>query len=266
MTRISSISFALILLLFTFTGCQSESDTAATEADEAAETAEADEMQNVEWGYSGEGAPENWADISEDFAACDGQMQSPIDIPTGDNPEETSSISMSYETAEGTLKDAGYVLQMDISGGTLTIDDKAYQLAQLHFHTPSEHTIDGTRYPAEVHLVHAADDAQLAVVGVMFEEGEENAALAEFWNNIPNIEEAGTVNFNAGSLLPDDRTAYTYSGSLTTPPCSEVVSWHVMETPVSISAEQLETLTNMHDDNERPIQPLNDRTVEVAEL
>jgi carbonic anhydrase len=155
---------------------------------------------------------------------------------------------------------------MDISGGTLTIDDKAYQLAQLHFHTPSEHTIDGTRYPAEVHLVHAADDGQLAVVGVMFEEGDENAALAEFWNNIPNIEEAGTVNFNAGSLLPDDRTAYTYSGSLTTPPCSEVVSWHVMETPVSISADQLETLTNMHDDNERPIQPLNDRTVEVAQL
>jgi len=266
MTRISSISFALLLFLFTFTGCQSESDTASTEANETAESAETDDMTDVEWGYSGEGAPTNWASLSADYEACAGSSQSPIDI-VADDEAQSVDVDMSYTESGGILTGSGKLFKMELDGGTLTLGDKEYDLIQFHFHTPSEHTVEGKSYPAEVHLVHAADDGTLAVIGVFYEVGEANEALAKFWDELPNVGSANPVDFNAAELLPEDRTTYTYDGSLTTPPCSEVVSWHVMKTPVSISQEQLDALSEMHGvQNNRPVQPLNDREIDTVTL
>lgn len=266
MNRYFTAVLSVVALGFlVLTGCQSEPEDAASESADTA-TEDAATEGPAEWSYAGETGPANWASLDSDYATCAGPEQSPIDIVTEAADQETSTINLDYESVEGTLKDTGKVLQMDLGGGTVTIDGKAYDLIQFHFHTPSEHTIDGESYPAEVHLVHAAEDGMLAVIGVMFEEGEANEALSTLWSALPNMEDSASMTFDASSLFPEDGNTYTYDGSLTTPPCSEVVSWHVMATPVSISSEQLEALTTMHDNTNRPIQPLNDREIEVAQL
>lgn len=263
MTRLSSILFAgCLAALLLFTGCQS--DSSSDTADQT--STESSDAPATTWGYSGEGAPANWATLSADYEACAGSRQSPIDI-VADDEAQSVDVGMNYTTSGGLLTGAGKLFKMEIDGGSLMLGDKEYKLIQFHFHTPSEHTVDGKSYPAEVHLVHAADDGTLAVIGVFYEVGEPNAALAKFWDVLPTVGNADPVDFNASELLPSDRTTYTYDGSLTTPPCAEVVSWHVMKTPVSISQEQLDDLTEIHGvENNRPVQPLNDREIDTVTL
>lgn len=269
MTRFFNVSLiASALLLFTLTGCQSESGDTSSSADTSEETAsaEGEKSQDIEWSYSGEGAPANWASLSADYEACAGSRQSPIDI-VADDEAESANVDMSYAESGGVLSGTGKLFKMELDGGTLTLGDKEYDLIQFHFHTPSEHTVEGKSYPAEVHLVHAADDGTLAVIGVFYEVGDANEALAKFMDEMPNVGAADPINFDAAELLPADRTTYTYDGSLTTPPCSEVVSWHVMKAPVSISQEQLDALEEMHGvENNRPVQPLNDREIDTVTL
>lgn len=264
----TTVLSVVALGFFVLTGCQSESSDTSSTADTSEETtsAEEDPSQDIEWGYSGEGAPANWASLSADYEACAGSRQSPIDI-VADDEAQSANVGMSYVESGGLLAGTGKLFKMEIDGGTLTLGDKEYDLIQFHFHTPSEHTVEGKSYPAEVHLVHAADDGTLAVIGVFYEVGEANEALAKFMDELPNVGAADPISFNAAELLPDDRTTYTYDGSLTTPPCSEVVSWHVMKMPVTISQEQLDALEEMHGvENNRPVQPLNDREIDTVTL
>jgi carbonic anhydrase len=117
----------------------------------------------------------------------------------------------------------------------------------------------------EVHLVHKSADGALAVVGVMVEEGNENLALSEFWSLMPR--QAGETKqdkrtlINARDLLPHDTGYYRYMGSLTTPPCSEGVHWHVMAEPVTASAEQIRQIASVIGANARPVQPTGQRLV-----
>lgn len=127
-----------------------------------------------------------------------------------------------------------------------------YDLLQFHFHTPSEHTVDGNAYPAEVHFVHAAEDGSLAVIGVFIEDGAASDALAPFWDDLSAIEDAPVEDIDVDALLPGDKTYYTYNGSLTTPPCSEIVTWLVMQSPITMSTEQLDALRAVHDTTRAP--------------
>jgi carbonic anhydrase len=150
-------------------------------------------------------------------------------------------------------------LQIAIAGET-------YQLRQFHFHAPSEHTEDNQQYPLEMHLVHRNAADALAVVGLFIVEGAENAAFAPVWNQLPaeeNQPRAATI--DVGALLPADKTFYTYSGSLTTPPCLENVRWLVMNTPVEMSAGQIAAFTAIISGNNRPLQASNDREVALDE-
>ena len=119
---------------------------------------------------------------------------------------------------------------------TLTLGGVAYQLNQYHFHSPSEHTVDGKRFPMEMHLVHKSADDKLAVVGVFIAEGAHNSAFDPVWANLPGQKGVEThypaLKIDVDALLPTVRTSYRYDGSLTTPPCSEGVSWIVMTTPI----------------------------------
>ena len=122
----------------------------------------------------------------------------------------------------------------------------------------------GARYPLEMHLVHQSEDGALAVVGVLHREGARNEALEPTWALLPAAPTAavpvpGALDLQA--LLPDRRTAWRYPGSLTTPPCTEGVSWIVMTEPVTLSAKQIAAFSAIHDGNYRPVQPLNDRVV-----
>ncbi len=220
------------------------------------------------WTYEGEEGPEFWGDLAPDFATCTvGKEQSPIDLidaVKGDEPDMTIAQQI---TAGGTLVNNGHTLQVNLpEGNTLAIGDAVYELVQFHFHTPSEHEVDGVRYPIDLHLVHKTEDGKLAVLGVLMKEGEENAALAEVFTDIP---EAGAERLLANpidipALVPSDQTAYRYPGSLTTPPCAEGVTWTVFEMPMTLSPAQLQAFRAIYPLNARPVQPLNEREVEEA--
>jgi len=224
-----------------------------------------DAKHSSHWTYTGPEGPAHWGDLSKDYHACKvGKSQSPVNISrkkaSGSRP-----ISISYESKAVSIVNNGHTIQINIAdGSTITVDGKSYKLLQFHFHTPSEHTINGKPADMVAHLVHKAADGQLGVIGILMKKGNENAALAEFWAHMP--EHAGTtanlaVNVNARNLLPSDLSYYSYSGSLTTPPCSEGVNWMLLKNPVDVSARQIAAFKSIIHQNIRPVQPLNGRKV-----
>ncbi|MDH4229124.1 MAG: carbonic anhydrase family protein [Nitrospirota bacterium] len=214
------------------------------------------------WGYIGEAGPANWGDLSGDYHACKaGQSQSPIDI--GNAPhQDAKPLAISYKPTRMRVVNNGHTIQANYdAGSTLTLDGKQFNLLQFHFHSPSEHTREKSAFPMEVHLVHKAEDGTLAVVGVFIKQGKENPFLAAIWKNMPTEvdHEQGEGNLNVADFLPSNKAFWNYSGSLTTPPCSEGVNWFVMDQPVEASEAQIKKFLGLVHENARPVQPLHDR-------
>ena len=215
------------------------------------------------WGYEGEHGPAHWGSLHPGFGVCSsGREQSPIDL-TGAEAEVLSEIGFDYSPSPISILHNGHSIQVNYEPGSgIVLDGTRYELVQFHFHHRSEHTVDGADFPLELHLVHADADGALAVVGVFLEEGGANEALAPVFGQMPAesgpaalVE--GTV--DAAALLPEQRTTWRYRGSLTTPPCSEGVSWLMMTEPVTASREQIEAFRALFPGNNRPVQPLNGR-------
>ncbi len=228
------------------------------------------------WHYEGDEGPEHWGTISATFASCQsGRAQSPIDIVAP--ARRATSDAIVLKLAPTSLRivhhdhvaDAvnnGHTVQVNYSeGDTLSVGGSAYQLVQYHFHAPSEHTVNGTQFPMEMHLVHRNAEGQLAVIGVLIVEGAHNAAFDPIWANLPVTKGVENhlehVKVDVDALLPTARTTYRYDGSLTTPPCSEGVKWFVMTTPIALSKVQIGAFTTLFHGNNRPVQPLNGRFV-----
>ncbi len=219
------------------------------------------------WSYGGATNPTRWAELSPDFATCDsGKDQSPINI-TGAVKGKPSQISFNYESTPLIVLNNGHTIQVNYApGSTVTIDGEEYALLQFHFHTPSEHTIDGNASAMELHLVHRNAAGKLAVVGVMIKEGAANPLIEEIWEKIPATGKTNTVNasaINAANLLPRGKAFYSYAGSLTTPPCSEGVKWNVLVEPITVSEDQIEAFTKIYQVDARPVQPTNGRVIEL---
>ncbi|MEJ2455068.1 MAG: carbonic anhydrase family protein [Candidatus Thiodiazotropha sp.] len=218
------------------------------------------------WGYTGHEGPDNWGELSPDYALCaSGKNQSPInltDMVEGGLP----ALSIDYKPGGFEVINNGHTIQVNYApGSSLTVDGHRFELKQFHFHAPSENRIEGRAFPMEAHFVHADSDGNLAVIAVMYENGEANPELARAWQVMPH-DAGGSHPLNnrvdANALLPKDRDYYRFNGSLTTPPCSEGVTWIVMKTPEKATAEQIEAFSHtMHHDNNRPTQPLNARVV-----
>jgi len=221
------------------------------------------------WGYVGEIGPQYWGDLSPDYIMCKiGKNQSPIDI----NPEGLvkgclKPIEFYYVADAKYVVNNGHTIKVVTEGRSyIVVDGRKFYLRQFHFHSPSEHTIDGKYYPFEAHFVHTDKDGNIAVIGVLFKVGKENPTLARIWNSMPlkvGEKKVLTSKVNPYYLLPQGKDYYRYSGSLTTPPCSEGVRWFVMKEVVELSPQQLELFRKaMGDiDNNRPVQPLNARKV-----
>ena len=218
------------------------------------------------WSYEGNTGPEHWADLDPCYAACAGQAQSPIDL-TGATASALDGLDPRYQAAPGAVRDTGHSIQVDIQGGTLTVGDDRYDLAQFHFHTPGEHLVDGKAWIAEIHLVHAAADGGIAVLGILVEVGEENAFIKTLTPHLPGHEHADEpVTLCLADLLPDTLDYFTYNGSLTTPPCDEGLRWLVLQTPVTVSGEQLALLKGYFPaGNARPPQPHNARPIYLSQ-
>ncbi len=224
------------------------------------------EKKEIHWGYTGHTTPEKWAELSENFRECGaGLNQSPINI-THSLHAKLPPLSPSYESDSNFIVDNGHTVQVNMAkGSSFEIDGITFDLKQFHFHAPSENHIDGKAFPLEGHFVHLDKDGNIAVIAVMFEEGEENKALAKFWNTMPT--KAGEIkklelSKIAKALLPRDKHYYRFNGSLTTPPCTEGVRWFVFKETVSISKAQVAKFHEVvHGDNNRPVQPLDARII-----
>ncbi len=194
-----------------------------------------------------------------------GKNQSPINITTSLDAK-LDAIAPSYTTASNAIVNNGHTIQVNVDGGsTLTVDGMTFELKQFHFHTPSENHIEGKSFPLEAHFVHLDKEGNIAVLALMFEEGEENKALAKVWEKMPkeaHEKSALVLSDISKALLPENKEYYRFNGSLTTPPCSEGVRWLVLKTPVSISKAQVEAFAHtMHHPNNRPIQATNARLI-----
>ena len=220
--------------------------------------------EGAHFSYEGDTGPEYWGELDESYAACaEGMSQSPVDIPA-DAPVNADDVAYSYGETAVNIVNNGHAIQVNYDeGSTAVIDGVEYDLVQFHFHSLSEHSVAGENLDMEMHLVHADADGNNAVVSALIVEGEENPAFAPVWDNMP-AEEGDPVTVegavvDVSDLLPEDRSYVAYSGSLTTPACTEGVNWHVLSTPVELSADQLAAFRAIHDGTNRPIQDWNDR-------
>jgi carbonic anhydrase len=167
---------------------------------------------------------------------------------------------------EGPLKilNNGHTIQVNVEpGSTLKINKDVYNLLQFHFHRPSEEQIDGKPMAMVAHFVHKNADGKLAVLGVLLNDGKDNAAIQTLWNHAPKAEGpevvVDKVKFDPSSLVPAALTHYNYEGSLTTPPCTEGVNFYILKTPVDIGKKQVMDFPFKR--NARPVQPLNGRKI-----
>ncbi len=220
------------------------------------------------WSYEGHSSPEHWGELSNEFKECQvGKNQSPVDISHALEAHITP-LKMSYSQGPDALVNNGHTLQASMdqkAKNVIAFDDITADLQQFHFHAPSENTINGKHAAMEMHLVHKANNGDIVVVAVMFDVGAENPTLAQLWKKIPQETDKPVAldnNIDINGLLPADKTYWRFSGSLTTPPCSEGVTWLVMKHPLTLSAAQLQKFKAlMHHDNNRPVQPLHGRVV-----
>jgi carbonic anhydrase len=255
------------IFLVTITACSSSPSTIDHDDKNVAQAETKKEEQEIHWSYSGDTGSEYWSALNPSYKACGrGTEQSPINLEdVKANTSSEADIQINYQPSSFTAKNNGHTVQADANTdeNSIVIDGKEYKLVQFHFHVPSEHQMDGKNLDMELHLVHKSEDDQLAVLGVLMKAGKENKTLAELWSKLPKEESEENIQLeeeiNLSALLPQDKTAYHYNGSLTTPPCSEGVKWTVFAEPISVSQEQIDLFASVFPDNHRPVQPWNDR-------
>ncbi|MFK4754385.1 carbonic anhydrase [Oceanobacter antarcticus] len=216
------------------------------------------------WSYEGDDGPEHWATLSADYTSCgSGLNQSPLNL-TEMIAADQIPLVLNYHPGGKEILNNGHTVQVNYAAGnTLNVGSRSFNLIQFHFHTPAENRIEGKSYPMAMHLVHATPEGRLAVLAIMLQAGEENKELAKVWGDLPLSGEKKELDnrLDISKLLPESLDYIQYNGSLTTPPCTEGVSWFVLKTPIEASADQIVVFTRLIGENSRPIQPLNARVV-----
>jgi carbonic anhydrase len=219
-------------------------------------------VADSDWGYE---KAADWGTLNQNYAACNGASQSPINIENTVKAE-LQPLKFSYNTTIQSIENKGHTIQVDFAeGGILTLDGEHFALKQFHIHSPSENQIKGKTYPLEIHFVHSNGKGQLAVVGMMYNQGIESPMLKRMWQRLPKRQGDKVTLLTPEpvvNMLPRNLEYYRFSGSLTTPPCSEGVRWLIMKEIQYASAQQIAAFTElMGHPNNRPIQPLNGRVI-----
>ena len=221
------------------------------------------------WTYEGEDGPVHWGSLDEAYRTCRiGKHQSPIDI-RGAKPADLPGIAFSYHPSALKLIDNGHTVQVSYAPGSfITVGDRKYELQQFHFHHPAEEKVHGRSYPLVAHLVHRSAEGKLAVVAVLLTDGKENKLVETIWKHLPAEQgkemTPDAVSVDVTGLLPATRGYFTFTGSLTTPPCTEGVTWFVLKSPVQVSPDQVAAFAKRYPHNARPVQALNRRTVQMT--
>lgn len=221
----------------------------------------------IDWSYSGDKGPEHWSELASGLEICArGRLQSPIDIQGADRLPYVPLAFHYRSQAMEAVNDGRGVYLLSQPGSELRIRGEPYRLAEIHFHVPGEHRVEGAGAAAEIHLVHLDGEGRQIVVVVPIRPGDRgNATLARIVERLPLL--AGErvfyrqVGINPLFVLPADRSYFSYTGSLATPPCSEPVSWILLAQSVELGPELLGRLARATGHNARPVQPLNGRPV-----
>ncbi|KAK5841593.1 hypothetical protein PVK06_003914 [Gossypium arboreum] len=239
---------------------------------------EVEDEREFDYNENGAKGPHHWGDLKKEWAACkNGAIQSPIDL-TNDRVKiitKSVKIEKNYKPAESIIKNRGHDISPDHKAGSITIDGIEYVLLQVHWHSPSEHTINGKRYALEAHMVHKAADPNvksgLAVSALLYEDGSPNDFLCKLISNITDMTDEvqqRSMGVTDPNLIEIDGVEYyRYIGSLTVPPCTESVIWIINKKIATVSKEQVHTIREaVHDyaeQNARPVQPHNEREMEL---
>jgi carbonic anhydrase len=202
-----------------------------------------------------------------------GLVQSPVNILTGEVEGAQHEIAINLHHADPEyLENKGHTIQLDFpKGSSVSFDGRTYELKQLHFHTPSEHQIDGVTFPMEVHVVNMIEPKtpegppRYLVMSFLYKMGTEDPFITSFLDEVPSEKGGeelapGTVELTAGDRNPDYEY-YHYRGSLTTPPYTETVEWLIVREIQTASPEQIRRI-NLLEDNARRVQALYGRKVE----
>ena len=234
------------------------------------------------WDYEAAYGPAFW---HKNEVCVPTSSQSPINIIKADCTEMQYMPQIKFDYGDGDRNSTCVIntghgtMQVNFEEGkyTTTVDGRTLNLVQFHFHTPSEHAIDGQHSAMEVHLVHQdVDTGQLNVFGSLMDgSGQPNAALQACLEEAPHAKDiVAPITVDPNTLLPplSKRTYFNYSGSLTTPPCSEDVNWYVFEHNIQCSPRQVIAFQNYLQNgnslsmNARPIQPLKNRTIMIGKI
>lgn len=244
----------------------------------------------------------DWGSIEGAEVCGTGTSQSPIDLPTDAPILDASSLIDSGVDADWfTVAEENFVITTetisnpDVQVGTHAVkviynenndvltttvadwstgETNNWYLKQFHFHTKSEHTIDSVQYDLEVHFVHFNTDddnwTNALVLGVIFDASQDIAdpLLEQFdWTTNPGAPTIEVLDLQGWLNGLDLSSRWNYQGSLTTPPCNEVVNWNVLTTVLPMSQAQLDTYISTMGDgfigNARETLPLNDRTLNI---
>jgi carbonic anhydrase len=219
--------------------------------------------------YNGDTGPGFWDEINSACATTSTSRQSPININWAKVDRSLTALDTQLGEASFTLTNPGYTIKATpATSGTLVLNGTTYTLLQFHFHTLSEHTIKGQHSVMELHAVFQDENSNLAVIGVLYRMGKANPFLAKILRaGLPEKTTSDPVtvnNLNLADTFPDLSSYYTYPGSLTTPPCSETVTWLVLKQQAQLSASQYKEFQKVLGNDFRPVQPRNGRLVRAT--
>jgi carbonic anhydrase len=239
-------------LLFALVSCNKNSE-------------EIEPNSEVHWDYE---SPATWGTLDLPNNQCAGLIQTPINIESTNTIKSVlPELGLNYLSFPINIIDNGHTIQINNKGtSTLKYNKQEYALAQFHFHAHSEHTIDGKSAPMEIHFVHkSSTDGSLLVIGVLVEGGGvANSSMASYIESFPNViekESSLSKTINPLDLLPLSKKYFNYTGSLTTPPCSQGLNWIVLKEKLKISTEQISKFEAKYNHNYRPILPIGSRTI-----
>ncbi|XP_074566592.1 alpha carbonic anhydrase 1, chloroplastic-like [Curcuma longa] len=237
---------------------------------------------SIKYGYQGGNGADKWGSLSSDFSLCSqGKQQSPINISKNTTIYDPNlkQAPRDYVLTNATLINNGIhiLLKYDQGAGNLVLDGKKYAMTQMVWHSPSEHTIDGQSFPVELQLIHESDDNHIAVVAILYQFGSHDAFLLQIQDKLEQLakdkctdnQEAripvGVIQTRA--LERRSRKYFCYNGSLTTPPCTEGVTWIILGKVREMTKEQASSLAAPlsadYKNNARPVQPINGCTIQL---
>ncbi|MEH7350869.1 carbonic anhydrase [Gottfriedia acidiceleris] len=252
--------FFLFIILFslTFSACSNNQIVHEVHLNKSTVSA----ARNEDWSYTGNTGPNYWSSINKDYSLCsNGKQQSPVNIDQA--IKKSLPLGINYHNDLFKIERSQYTVKfIPVNhSNSINLNGTNYTLKQFHFHTPSEHTINGKQSDLEIHFINENKKQSIITIGVLVDIGRLNKEFQKILNVNPTDEELGgkVVKLNLQPFIPYTSKKFSYTGSFTTPPCTEGIKWIVFNKPIQFSEEQVQSYQNYFKPNSRPVQPLNGR-------